>query len=86
VAEIGYSGKTADMDEVRMQARKRQRKSKASGVFMTKDSPFYADILKELTKYKKYPDDADAVRKLLDKELGDRTLTEELYKMRDEAL
>jgi hypothetical protein len=49
---------------------------------MTQDSPFYAYILNELKRYKKYPDDAAAVRRLLDDELGDTTLTEELYKMR----
>ena len=67
-------------------ARKKKHKVAPELVVPGQASTFVAYLLKQFVEGKGYKDDAGAVRRLLDAELGDRTLTEELYKMRGKSL
>jgi hypothetical protein len=66
---------------------KRAREAKQSSLkdFLIRDDSPVRQILRRFSEQSPEPHlDADEARKLLDEEMGDRTLTEELYKMRHE--
>ena len=50
------------------------------------DNKLYDQLMAEVKKRKRYVKTAAEVRRLADAELGDKTITEVLYEMRNEAI
>jgi len=63
---------------------KKYQAADEADILVRPDSPIMMHLRSELKKRRKYVKDIGEVRRILDAELGDKTLTEELYKMRNE--
>lgn len=63
---------------------KKYQAADEADILVRPDSPIMVHLHAELKKRRKYVKNIAEVRRILDAELGDKTLTEELYKMRNE--
>lgn len=70
-----------------MQARDYEKlPPEAKAIILEPGNKLYDQLMAELKKRKRYVKTAAEVRRLADAELGDKTLTEVLYEMRNEAI